>query len=205
MKINVLLLVILAATSGCVSMSTLQTARTLEEGHTRQSFGGGTYKSKSKDDTGLEIETNLPYVEYSYRMGLVKDVDLGLKVTLIGSYAADAKYQFYSDEKFAASTGFGLGYMSYKITSGSTEKEVKYIDAMLPLYLSYDFAKSFSLYMSPKFIYRSASGDATGSDQIKGLGIGAKIGDQSGVFVEAAVMKGKDSAEVMQYNLSYFW
>ncbi len=193
-----------ALTTGCVSMSTLQTARTLEEGQTQQTFGGGTYQSKTKD-AGVDIETNLPYLEYSYRMGLKKDIDLGLKLTLIGSYAADVKYQFYNSESFAASTGLGLGYMSYKITSGSTEKEVQYIDVMVPLYLSYDFSKSFAVYMSPKFIYRSASGDASGSDQIKGLGIGTKIGEKSGVYLEAAMMKGNDNQEVMQYNASYFW
>lgn len=190
--------------SGCVSMSSLQTARTLKDGESRQTFGGGVFNSKSKIGT-LEFESNLPYVEYSYRRGFGENFDAGLKLTLIGAYAADAKYQVYAAEKFAMSVGAGLGYMSYETKSGDVESKVNYIDVILPVYFSYDFTPGFSLYAAPKYVHRSASGDATGSDSIVGAAVGTKIGEKSGVFIEAAMVKGKDENSITQYNISYFW
>ncbi len=199
-----LLILFTGLQTACVSMSSLQTARTLEEGQTQNTFGGGVYQSKDTIND-IEYESNLPYLEYSYRHGIIKNLDGGLKVTFIGAYSGDIKYQLVNGEQWALSTGLGLGYMSYKIKSGDQESTVKFLDWMVPLYLSYDIAKSWSLYMTPKYIYRSISGDSSGSDNITGLALGTKIGELSGVYLEAAMVKGKDSNAITQYNISYFW
>ena len=201
-------IIILIATSfgfaGCVSMSSLQTARTTPIGTTQQSVGGGVYNSKMDIGT-TKSETSLPYLEYSYRHGFTNDFDAGFKITFIGAYAADGKYQIYTNDKFAFSAGAGLGYMSYKVSGGAEDQEVKFLDVMLPLYLSYDFTPSFTLYTSPKYIARNISGTKTGSEGITGLTVGTKIGEKSGVFLEATMIKGKGDTAITQYNVSYFW
>lgn len=202
--LKLMTLLSMLATSACVSMSSLQTARTLDEGQSQQTVGGGVYNSKETIGT-IEYETNLPYIEYSYRRGFKKDLDAGLKLTFVGAYAADIKYQLIDGDAWAISTGLGVGYMSYKISSGGQDSTVKFLDFMLPLYVSYDFSKSFSVYMTPKYIHRSISGDASGTDSITGAAIGTKIGEKSGVYLEAAMIKGKNSNSITQYNLSYFW
>ena len=185
-------------------MSSVQTARTLPAAETQQSFGGGVYNSTMKVGE-TDVETNLPYLEYSYRRGFTDKFDAGLKLTFIGAYSADGKYQFYADDKWAFSAGAGLGYMSYKVTAGNNEEDVKFLDLMLPLYLSYDVSPSFSIYTSPKFISRQISGASSKSEGITGLTLGTKIGEKSGVYAEATLIKGQDSQTMTQYNLSYFW
>lgn len=189
---------------GCISMSTLQTARTLEPDQTQQSFGGGVYNSKTKSGT-VELETNLPYMEYSVRHGFFKDFDAGFKLTIIGAYQVDAKYQLLDKSGFVMSVGGGIAYMEYKVTSGSTETKVTYIDGIVPLYLSYDFTPGFAMYVSPKYILRSISGDNSGTENLYGAGVGTKIGQKNGLYLEAAVIKGKDNTSITQYNASYFF
>ncbi len=200
----IVLLVSIFCFVGCVSMSSLQTARTTPKDTSQQSVGGGVYNSKM--DVGAStVETNLPYFEYSYRHGFTNDLDVGLKLTFIGAYAADAKYQIYTNDKFAFSAGAGLGYMSYKVSAGGEDQEVKFLDVMVPIYLSYDFNPGFTLYTSPKYIMRQVSGSTTENEGITGLTFGTKIGEKSGVFAEATVIKGKDNSAMTQYNISYFW
>ncbi len=187
---------------GCVSMSSLQTARTLPEGQSQQSFGGGVYQSKMGEGENT-VEANLPYVEYTYRRGLTNNIDWGAKVAL-GSYGADLKYNFISGDQFALAAGLGLGYSSYKISSGGADNEYTYLDIHVPLYLSYDISKSFVVYASPKFVQRNGSGSAE-SVGLTGLTIGTKLGEKSGVYAEATMFKGDSSDQVTQYNLSYFW
>ena len=189
---------------GCVSMSTLQTARTLAPDQTQQSFGGGVYNSKISSG-GTTVDTNLPYMEYAIRHGFAKDLDAGLKLTIIGAYQGDVKYQLLEANNFVMAIGAGLSYMEYKISSGGQDTTVKYIDAVLPLYLSYDFTPSFALYFSPKYIHQTATGEKSGSEGLYGAGIGTKIGEKNGVYLEAAVIKGKDDTSITQYNASYFW
>jgi hypothetical protein len=189
---------------GCVSMSTLQTARTLAPDQSQQSFGGGVYNSKLKSGS-VTLDSNLPYMEYAYRRGFFKDFDAGLKLTIIGAYQADVKYQLLDANNFVLAVGGGLAYMEYKVSSGGTDTNVKYIDAILPLYMSYDFNSSFAMYLSPKYILRSATGDVKGNESLVGVGIGTKIGEKKGVYLEAAVIKGKDDNSITQYNASYFW
>lgn len=209
MHISILLVALISYLSvGCVSMSTLQTARTLNPDESQQTIGGGVYNSKievTSQSGKATTETNLPYIEYTYRHGLMKDLDGGLKVTIVGSYAADVKYQLYEGSSFAAATGLGVGYMEYKVTVASTDTKVKYTDVIVPIYLSYDFNPSFSLYFSPKYILRNASGDASGSENMYGAGIGTKIGEKKGAYLEAAVIKGRDDNAITQYNASFFW
>lgn len=189
---------------GCVSMSSLQTARTTPKDTSQQSFGGGVYNSKMNVGT-VKSETSLPYFEYSHRYGFTDDLDAGFKLTFIGAYSADAKYQIYTNNKLALAAGAGFGYMSYKVSAGTDDQDVKFLDIMLPLYLSYDFTPGFTLYTSPKYIMRKISGSTSESDGITGLTVGTKIGEKSGVFVEATVIKGKGDTAVTQYNISYFW
>lgn len=204
-KIIISLLIVQSIISvGCVSMSTLQTARTLEPDQSQQTIGGGVYNSKIKSDT-TTLESNLPYMEYSYRRGFFKNFDAGLKLTLVGAYQADVKYQLLDANNFVMSVGGGLAYMEYKVSTNGTDTNVKYVDVILPFYMSYDFNPSFALYLSPKYILRNATGDVKGNENLIGVGVGTKIGQNKGVYLEAAVIKGKDDNSITQYNASYFW
>lgn len=190
--------------SACTSVSTLQTAKTLGSGQNEQTFGGGIYQSKTKSGD-VELESNIPYLEYTFRHGFYENLDAGLKVAFVGGYSADFKYQFYKDDRLNISTGFGLSYLEYKIKSGDVETEVKSVDALAPLYISYDLNSSWVLYTSPKYILRSSIGDIKGSEGLFGVTGGVKIGEKNGVYAEATLLKGRTSETTAQYNVSFFW
>lgn len=197
----------------CVSMSSLQTAETLEKGKTQSTFGGGYYSSEETTNNS-SLSTKLPYLEYSYREGLAKDFDAGVKLTIIGSAAVDAKYRLYDGEAFDFSVGGAVGYMSLKTssttTTATTDVETTIIDFMIPVYASYRFDKSWAVYATPRYVLRmnsqsGASGGSSTASLFGGAG-GLKIGNEWGAYLEAAYQKQAGSDfDLMQYNVSFFW
>lgn len=200
---------VLLGQAACVSMSSLQTAETLEKGRKQTTFGGGYYSSEETANNS-KLSTKLPYLEYSYREGIAKDFDAGVKLTIIGSAAIDGKYRLYDGEKFDFAVGGALGYMNVKTGSGSTETENTIIDIMLPVYASYRFDKSWAVYLTPRYVLRMNnrsgvdSGNSTAS--LFGGAGGVKIGHDWGAYLEAAYQKQSGSSfDLMQYNVSFFW
>ena len=197
------------AQTACVSMSSLQTAETLEKGRKQTTFGGGTYSSEETSN-GSSLSTKLPYLEYSYREGIAKDLDVGLKLTIIGSAAVDGKYRLIDGEQFDLSAGGAIGYMNVKTGSGTTETQNTIIDFMIPLYASYRIDKSWALYATPRYVLRmsnrSGFDSGTSTASLLGGAGGVKIGHDWGAYVEAAYQKQLGSSFGMsQFNLSFFW
>lgn len=200
--------------SACVSMSSLQTARTLKPGEAQWTAGGGTYNSGDITDALSDTkgdELSIPFMEVSYRQGLTKDWDFGLKTTF-ASVNADAKYALIQGDKFAMATGAGLNYFSIesKVGVGTTETKFKttVYDLMVPLMLSYDFSKSVSLYGGPKFISRFISGSGkNGNVNMAGGTGGLKIGETWGAYLEGSYYKtlGKNPFDGTQFNVAIFW
>jgi len=192
-------------------MSSLQTAETLEKGRKQTTIGGGYYAS---DDTSTvtneRIETKTPYLELSYREGLAENFDAGVKLTIIGSVSADAKYRLIDGKGFDLSVGGGAGYFSMSSGSGEAEVQSTSVDLILPVYASYRLHESFAVYATPRYVYRilnrsGAESSSTNQSLVGGAG-GFKIGKDWGVYLEAAYQKdtGSDFA-LMQYNVSFFW
>jgi hypothetical protein len=207
--LNLFLIAIIGSQVACASMSSLQTAEVLEPGKTQQTFGGGYYASEETSNN-VSLSTKLPYLEYSYREGVTKDFDAGVKLTIIGAAAVDGKYRLYDGEKFDFAIGGALGYMSIKTGSGATETENTIIDLMVPVYASYRFSDQWAAYLTPRYVLRmnSRSGSDGGSSSgslIGGAG-GLKIGKEWGAYVEAAYQKETGTTfDLMQYNVSFFW
>lgn len=209
LRVASLLTLLFVGPVACVSMSSLQTAETLEKGKTQSTFGGGYYSSEETSNN-TALSTKLPYFEYSYREGLADNLDGGIKLTIIGSAAADLKYRLHKGEKFNFSVGGGLGYMSVKSSAGSTDVENTIIDFMVPVYASYRFDPSWAAYLTPRYVLRmnSQSGASSGTStaSLAGGAAGVKIGHSWGAYLEAAYQKQLGSSfSLMQYNVSLFW
>ncbi len=173
--------------SGCASMSTMQTARTTNEGEVGYSFGGGYVSTEMPIEDVDTLSINAPMLEVGARYGVNDKLDVGGKITIIGTAVADAKYQFLGDKesKVAGSAGFGIGYLSME--SGDTKSNL--YDLMVPAYFSYHPAEWLSFYTSPKYVFRLNaydSGEETGSEASHwyGAGAGMRIGKKTGVFIE---------------------
>ncbi len=209
---NVLFMSALVACSvlqvGCASFSTMQTAEVLEKGKSQTTIGGGSYSSKAfssaVSSSVKESDVSLPYFEVSYRRGVTDKIDVGGKITLIGTAVIDGKYQLYDGETFDAAVGAGLGYLSIESGTDNNKSKSTIIDAIIPLYLSAKVSPSFTPYISPKYVLRSISGSTSGSTGIVGATGGVKIGDTWGLYAEYGIQKAGDFS-ANQVNLALFW
>jgi hypothetical protein len=219
MKSTALLLAVISAASAaaCVNSSTLQTAKALDPGKQRILVGGGYYASPSlnadaSESTGDDVSLALPYMEVGYRRGIVKKVELGAKVTIPGTAGIDAKYELLNDGKLAVAAGAGFGYL--KLTSGAEgmETSTMLVDAIVPVYASYDLAKAFAVYASPKYVLRYAKSvdemaeTSSGMNHLVGGTFGTKLGNNRGLFLEASYLKSVSSDfDSFQVNGSFFF
>lgn len=212
------LLAFSALTTACVNSSTLQTAKALDPGHQRILVGGGFYSSPSinadanQASNGSVEALAMPYMELGYRRGIIDKLELGAKATIPGTAGIDAKYQFLDAGKFALAAGVGAGYL--KLTSGSDgmETSTKIIDTTVPIYASYDLAKSFAVYTAPKYVLRYAKsidemGQASsGLNHLVGATVGTRVGNRWGLFLETSYLKSVSSNfDAFQVNGSVFF
>jgi hypothetical protein len=212
------LLVIAAGTAGCVNSSTLQTAKALDPGSQRILVGGGYYASPSLDAdaseaSGSDVSLKLPYMELGYRRGIVDKVELGAKVTLPGTAGVDAKYQFLNKGDLALAAGIGTGYL--KISSGAEGMQTSstIVDAIVPVYASYDVSKFFAVYSSPKYVLRYAKSvdetdmsSSSGMNHLLGGTMGVRVGQNKGLFFETSYLKSVSSDfDSFQVNGSFFF
>ena len=189
----------------CASVSTLQTGRVLDEGESSHAIGLGTYSS---DDFLGGSKISLPLLEYSYRRGMWEDIDVGVKLAIIGSLNLDMKYNFVNGEKFAMATGIGLGYLDFESTTGTTKSKATILDFVLPLYLSYDVGDMTTLYGAGKYILRTVSSDLNVSSDgsMASTSLGVKVGKTSGMFLEGSLITGLgNSFSGTQFNAAYFF
>ncbi len=199
-----LLAVVSLSAIGCASVSTLQTARVLDEGDSFHSLGLAFYSS---DDFLGGDEISIPLLEYTYRRGVWDKIDLGLKLALLGSAVVDAKYNLINGENWALATGLGLGYLSFESTVSGTNQKSTILDVFVPVYLSYDFSKTTSVYSAAKYMLRTVSGSGVAGDgSMLSSTLGVKLGDQSGVFLEGSLITGLDNDFTgNQLSGSYFF
>lgn len=209
--------IIAVLATACVNSSTLQTAKALDPGKQRILIGGGYYASPSlnadaSEATGDDVSLALPYMEVGYRRGIVDKVEVGAKVTIPGTAGLDAKYELLDDGKFAVAAGLGMGYL--KISSGGegAETSTTLIDAIVPAYVSYDLAKAFAVYASPKYVMRYAKSvdsmmeSSSGMNHLVGGTLGTKVGNGMGIFMEASYLKSVSSDfDSFQVNGSLFF
>jgi hypothetical protein len=189
---TVFLILFIMFLTGCASMSTMQTARTTEKGNVGYGFGAGVVNSEIPLGTLDTLKISAPFLEVGARYGITDKLDVGAKITIIGTATVDVKYQFLGNKesKFASSVGLGGGYLSIS----SNDSKSKIYDAMLPIYFSYHPIDWFSLYFSPKYVFRINSYSAANNQ--KGLNSSHWYGATGGLRL------GKKVAFLAEY--SYF-
>lgn len=189
-----------ALLTGCASMSTMQTARTTPKGEVVGLLGAGVVNSEFALGELDTISINAPFLEVGGRYGINEKLDLGIKLTIIGTAVADVKYQFLGSQesKLAGSVGFGLGYLSIE-SGGSTSKM---FDIMTPLYFSYHPAEWFSIYASPRYVFRINSyatednaETGSGSSHWYGTTGGIRLGNRVGFMAEYSYFGNSDLDE----------
>lgn len=209
-------LVLLVVVTGCVNMSTLQTAKTLAPNKQQILVGGGYYASPQLDkaassSTGTDTQLKLPYMELGYRRGVIEHLDLGAKVTVPGTAGVDAKYQLVDGGKFAVAAGLGAYYLSIESGDGMDKTSSKVVDLIVPVYVSYDIASPLAVYASPKYALRIAQsqdsmGSSSGLGQLVGATGGLRLGSRAGLYLETTYMRDLTSDfKMFQVNGALFF
>ncbi|MFP4014689.1 MAG: hypothetical protein ACLFVQ_11425 [Chitinispirillaceae bacterium] len=111
--------------AGCASMTTFQTAETLDPGQ-------GTYYAAyvpTKAPNFLVVDSTLDYKtgEVGGRLGIFPNFDLGAKVYPVGALF-DGKYQFLDAGMYKAAGDLGFGYMTITYSSDSDTSKTSILD-----------------------------------------------------------------------------
>ena len=146
---------LLLYSAGCVSYTTLQSAKTLEPG--KVLLGGGSAFPLTDDGTAVTPEVNA-------RVGIVKQFDVGAKFAIPSLYFLDGKFQIL-DEPFALSVDLGWSYFSYSGTPGKSKGTSTGWYPML-------IAGQDHWYVAVKEVYFSTEGEVEffGLDKFEGSG-----------------------------------
>ena len=211
--------------TACFSASTLQTARALKVGEHRVLVGAGMVGGPliTDGDKGPEPSDAVlwdgafPYVEVGVRGGVAENLELGGKWSALGGFGVDAKYQFLDRDRFAAAVGVGANLRLIDTKGFDIYPTATRFDVQVPLYLSYDFSKNFSLYGAPRYLFSVGSAYSSNSDasdrritellHLVGSSAGIRVGDSWGFFGEASVMTAlnKDWMNFLQGNGSLYF
>ena len=160
-----LVLVILCA--GCVSLSTFQTARVLQENESQ--FGvaastnsGYTLIIEEVGEDSIETITG-GTLEAFYRTSISSNFDIGMKAYFVGAII-DGKYQFHDGERFDMAADFGIGYNQISID----DSDFTILDFYPTLLMTFDLSKDVDLTFAPKIIARFISGPTENSTLVGG-------------------------------------
>jgi len=110
-SISIVIITVFVSFTGCVSYSTLQSAKTLDPGSVL--IGGGSAFPMDANSIGIFPEVNA-------RVGIVPDFDFGLKYSLPSLYFLDGKLQLI-DGPITLSADVGWSYFSYSGGNGTSK------------------------------------------------------------------------------------
>lgn len=207
------LCVALALLSGCASVSTFQTARTLDPKKGRMILGGSYLLGSSKyrpDGTG-SIETSwgeVPIIEWAFRTAVVEHWDVGFKLTHPATLSGDIKYQWIDHKVFAAAAGVGVGYVTITTSGLLDNKGIRSHSADLsaPLYIGADLSRNFGIYVSPRLIARKNIDSSIPWAALLASTVGFRLGDTGGVLLECSYVFDLDSgANLTQVGIGIFF
>jgi hypothetical protein len=92
------------------------------------------------------------------------------------------------------------------------ETSTQLIDTIVPVYASYDLAKAFAVYTSPKYVLRYAKSiddmgqTSTGFNHLVGATAGVRVGNKWGLFLETSYLKSvSNDFDAFQVNGSIFF
>jgi len=127
---SALVLIIPIMLSSCgATLSTFQTAKTVEKNKLAAGFGvSGSQRNDYafvSEDNDTALAGSVPIFDLYTRFGITDEVDVGIKFSpLSGEFILDGKYQFYENEKYHLNAAGGLGTGLTRIKGESKTGEI---------------------------------------------------------------------------------
>lgn len=167
--------------TGCVQISSLQTAKTLPKDKRIVGFSATAYGSNDFLED-IYAPPAIPFVEVFARQGFANNFDAGLKISSGGNIAVDGKYQFFGtvDSEFAIATGLAFEYQFSRNFETFVSRQT------IPIYFSYHPNTDFAVYAVPRFIHQFVSEDNNSLFLGANLGIKKRINNRFSVLGEGS-------------------
>lgn len=190
----------LLALSSCLSISTLQSGKSLGENNMELTAAGtfGEYSQNSYLDKEGSFDMK-PLFSFRGRIGISENIDFGLQFDQTSLISTSFKYQFLGNKNstFASSIGTDAGFNFLASTFGNFTHFVS-----IPIYTSYHMSDNFIIYLTPRYMYISKyvfsdpDGDSTGS-----MGRNNMIRSSYGIIFGK---KNKIGLEVSNYDSKFY-
>src|SRR4051812_22691591 len=173
------------ALTGCPSLSTMQTPRTVPQGQVRLGLGfeavGIKPPARTDSSTGTTTPSQsvtFPQFELTLRYGVTDNLDIGGKLYLIGAEAG-LKYQFLRGPLDVAIAP-AASYISIGSSSGDSSSSISATYLHLPVLFGLNINENVAISFGPKFLYTIASvtaGDTSdrASAATSGLWVGGYV------------------------------
>jgi hypothetical protein len=154
-----LLLVGMAAFTGCASLTGFQDGRTLGQDNGELGVSLNFSQSPDFDDWEEEFDDSVnvdipqlffPSFEFSGRYGVADKVDIGVRLNTNLNLGVSGKFQVVGDKEsqFAMSLGAEVG--TFGLVSGLWNVQI-------PVFLSVHPSERFTWYLTPRYIYQFTS------------------------------------------------
>jgi hypothetical protein len=139
--------------SGCLSLSTIQTGKTIGEDNVELALSGsyGRFSQISVLDNEGDFD-NQPLISVSGQYGVSDRVDIGLRFNQNTFVGPTVKWQIMGNKEstFAGSIGLDIGFNFFAFVFGNFTYYTT-----IPLYLSYHPKNSISFYLTPRYLITS--------------------------------------------------
>jgi hypothetical protein len=163
----IVLVLFMVLLTGCVSLSSLQSGRTLGKGKRElaTNINFGEYQTSTAHELLPELK-NIPIIEFAGTVGVRDNLDLSFKFNTAFNLTGQIKYQFIGDKKslIASSIGGDAGFNMGSPGSGI------FLDFYLsiPLYLSIHPTEKLAFYLTPRLCHSTflIAGDPIGDGEI---------------------------------------
>jgi len=195
--------------SGCISLTSMQTGRTL--GKNNAEFSANvTYGNFSNTSVYYQTDTtdvdnvlfSMPNGGLKCSFGLTEKLDLGINIDLLGNVGSNLKYQIIGNKEtfFASSIGFDLGFNFVPAIFGFATTNLS-----IPLFLSIHPTDYLSIYLTPRcflasnYFYGFTYGQMPVADRFLGT---------TGIFINSYGLilgkKNKLAFEISNYSKVFY-
>jgi hypothetical protein len=186
-----LLYLLLISFSGCVSLDTIQTGRTL--GKDKMSLSGSLSHGLSEDIGYFSLFENGSYFfgQTRYMYGVGEKLDLGATVNMASFVIINSKYQVTGTKNsaFASSIGLDVGATPVTLLHALT---LGYM-ASVRSYNTFFIGEKLGLTISPAYVFLGNSqfsdgygGSYTNLNNYLGYSVNAFYGDKEKLFIEVS-------------------
>lgn len=199
----------LCALPSCLSVSSLQTAHPMKPGSFGM-FGAVGLQSFSPSENLAAINvaggdlTEVPLLELGARYGITDRIDSEIKITVPGVISFLGRFNVFHEMDFAITPGLSYGTGAYSFGSDQARSLFVINEISIPVYLSYDVTEYFSVFSTPRLLYRFVDEEGVTESSSKGGVFAATLGVSFfGFMLEVGWFKFHGTGELSALQLAF--